>query len=194
MELAMKFNHLMLVSVFAVACLCGGIGLASTSQNPAKNSSSQGVYCKDEPVVPGRSPVLDTFGYRINPDRSLTFGVSVVSPQGSEFNMFGQAKQTAWGWEYHSTDPATIPGGVCKMDFKLLPGGNWAVLADPVANCTAGQGWGMSFPSYPQGTPQTYAKKNLQAANPNAMQSQDNFYKSSGQCAKETRPIKGATP
>jgi hypothetical protein len=82
------------------------------------------------------------FAGRKAADGSLTFGISVWSPDGQNISVFGVAVRHGTGWQYTDSLQASTAAERCRLDIRRSPGRALRVVAAPDATCESYGGVG----------------------------------------------------
>lgn len=107
-----------------------GLALALLASTPVLGATapSSFIYCLNHEGA-------KIFAGREETDGSLTFGVSVWSPDGQNISVFGLAGRRGRGWQYAENLHAATAADRCQLDIVHGSDGTLRVTASPNATC-----------------------------------------------------------
>ena len=80
------------------------------------------------------------FAGREETNGSLTFGISVWSPDGQNISVFGVAARRGRGWQYAENLHAATAADRCQLDIVHESDGTLRIAASPNATCQSDGG------------------------------------------------------
>jgi hypothetical protein len=166
--------HRFRYSVLAIAVLLPGCAVKATPDAASAPKSARwvresAVYCS------GNRNGAIIFAGRVEPDDSLTFGLSIWSDHN--IALYGRAVPHGSGWEYVMPHNDMLPDVRCKVDIVMGPNGAPSLTGDPDANCEGAGGQGMYIGSV------KFKKRNYEGPVTNELADLPTFFSDAGKCA-----------
>jgi GH24 family phage-related lysozyme (muramidase) len=115
---------------FCLRPLVLGLTFAVLASTPIAGATAQSsfIYCLNHEGA-------KIFAGREEPNGSLTFGISVWSPDGQNISVFGVAARQGHGWQYTEDLHAPTAADRCQLDIVHGSRGTLRIAANPHAAC-----------------------------------------------------------